>query len=311
MRISFMEPFSRGWGRMKKALFQPFDIGKWFTVGFTAFLAELTEWHHGGGGNSGHKGHTDWEDFFRFPRVAWGWLTDNPFWFTMIVFGLFLLIMIIVLLIWLSSRGKFMFLDNVVHDRAKVVQPWHDFKKQGNSLFVWRFGFSLACFVLFVTFLVFFFITLYHLYDGYAPRSTMILTIVGMGLMLLVMIIITATISLFLNDFVVPIMAIHGTNAVQAWGRFLPLLSRYFLYFILYGILIFFLYILIVISVIIIGLLTCCIGFILLILPYIGSVIMLPISYTLRAFSLEFLGQFGPEFSIFPQVKKAAVSHKA
>ena len=45
MQIRFIDPLSRGWGRMKKALFQPFDMKKWFLVGFTAFLAGLADCH--------------------------------------------------------------------------------------------------------------------------------------------------------------------------------------------------------------------------------------------------------------------------
>ena len=51
------------------------------------------------------------------------------------------------------------------------------------------------------------------------------------------------------------------------------------------------------------GLLTCCIGFIFLIIPYIGSVIMLPVSVTFRSLSLEFLEQFGPDYKIFPDIE--------
>lgn len=58
--------------------------------------------------------------------------------------------------------------------------------------------------------------------------------------------------------------------------------------------------IIVVISVIVLGLATCCIGFLFLIIPYIGSVIMLPVSVTFRAFSVEFLEQFGGEYKIFP-----------
>jgi hypothetical protein len=35
--------------------------------------------------------------------------------------------------------------------------------------------------------------------------------------------------------------------------------------------------------------------------PYIGSVILLPVSYTFRAFSIEFLAQFGDKFNVFPE----------
>jgi hypothetical protein len=38
MTIRFMEPLGRAWQRMKQALFRPFDIHKWFVVGFNAFL---------------------------------------------------------------------------------------------------------------------------------------------------------------------------------------------------------------------------------------------------------------------------------
>ena len=43
MKIEFFPSLSKAWKRMKKALFQPFDIGKWFALGFTAFLYQLLE----------------------------------------------------------------------------------------------------------------------------------------------------------------------------------------------------------------------------------------------------------------------------
>jgi len=124
-----------------------------------------------------------------------------------------------------------------------------------------------------------------------------------MGLGLIVMFIISAYIGLFLNDFVAPIMYKKGQKAMVAWGHFMAVFSKARGYFLLYGILILGLCICVVILVMIMGLLTCCIGFILLIIPYIGSVITLPISYTFRAFSVEFLEQFGPEYKFFPEAK--------
>ena len=56
------------------------------------------------------------------------------------------------------------------------------------------------------------------------------------------------------------------------------------------------------------GLFTCCLGFTLLAIPYIGSVVTLPISYTFRTFSLEFLEQFGPGYTIFPRPEDTAAS---
>jgi len=66
-----------------------------------------------------------------------------------------------------------------------------------------------------------------------------------------------------------------------------------------YGILIFLLMIGFFVAVVIAGLATCCIGFFFLAVPYISTVVTLPIWYTYRAFSLEFLAQFGPEYDVF------------
>lgn len=302
MTIRFFDPLSSAWNRMKKALFQPFNINKWFAVGFTAFLAGLTDFHKSGDGDGGGgRGRFDFDEFIYFPQTAWEWLMDNPGWFMLIVFGIVFLIGIGILFTWLSSRGKFMFLDNVIHDRSLVVKPWHEYAEEGNSLFIWRLIFGVIAFAAFITVLVFWYFVFYNLNNTFAPESTLIMTAVFAGLMMLSMGMITAYISLFLTDFVVPIMYKGRISANQAWHRFFPVMTHHFLYFLLYGFLILLFYILIVVLIILGGLFTCCIGFLLLIIPYINSVILLPFSYTLRAFSVEFLGQFGPEFSLFEE----------
>lgn len=112
---------------MKKALFQPFDLGKWFTIGFTAFLAGLMDGGGGGGGNSSRYSSRykseDLFDFFNFPNVASEWLANHPVLATLIFIGVGLLVVLLIVFLWLSSRGKFMFLHNVVHNKAEVVAP--------------------------------------------------------------------------------------------------------------------------------------------------------------------------------------------
>ena len=306
MHVQYFEPLSRGWGRMKKALFQPFDISKWFVVGFTAWLAGICDFHGKGGSSNGDgNGHADLEDFVRFPVTAWDWLMDHPGWFALIVAGVCFLFCLGVVLTWLSSRGKFMFVDNVVHDRALISKPWHEYKSAGNSLFVWRLIFGFISFLVIVGFLVLCYFILYGLWESYASKAAIISTIVGLGLIFMTMMIIVGYITEFIDSFIVPIMYKSGKNAIQAWKAFLSLFSKHFIHFIFYGILIFFAYILVVICVIIAGLLTCCIGIVLLIIPYINAVVTLPISYTFRAFSLEFLAQIGKEFDVFPKSLKA------
>jgi len=134
------------------------------------------------------------------------------------------------------------------------------------------------------------------------------MAIVSMALLALSVIIIIAYISLFLDDFVVPIMYINNVKASQAWRHFLSLFAKHWFCFILYGLLVLMLRLLVIVCVVMVGLFTCCLGFILLGIPYIGSVVTLPISYTFRAFSLEFLEQFGPDYTIFPRPEDTAAS---
>jgi MFS family permease len=298
MRIAYLEPFERAWERMKLALFRPFDLHKWFVVGFNAFLAGMMESRNGSVGER-NRGDMTFREFLDLPQRGWEWLTSHPGWFIAIGFLVAVLIVVGVVLLWLSSRGKFMFLDNVVHNRAEVAKPWREFQKEGDSLFLWRLVFGLISLAIFAAFAVFFFVGARELYDAGFGQRVPILFLIGLGLTFLLLLIIIGYISLFLNDFVVPIMAKDRLSAVAAWRRFLPLLGHHPFHFILYGIIILILYVLFVVVVIVAGLVTCCIGWLLLVIPYIGTVVTLPVWYTFRAFSLEFLAQFGPEYRLF------------
>ena len=302
MQIRYFDPLSHAWGRMTKALFKPFDIGKWFAVGFTAFLAHLMEYGNGGGngGNGDEFGDFSLHDFFNLPEIISEWMLDNPGWVSIIIFIAILVLIIVIVLTWLGSRGKFMFLDNVIHDRKLIKVPWREFKMQGDSLFLWRLAYIVIVLFVFTFYIWFCYSTLQEMYFDYASDGTLITYAVFMAIGLLLMFIITAYIGLFLNDFVVPIMYKKGQRAMVAWGHFMALFSKARGYFLLYGILMLGLMICVVILAMLFGVLTCCVGFVLLILPYIGSVITLPISYTFRAFSVEFLEQFGPDYKFFP-----------
>ncbi len=50
MNISPIEPISQAWNHMVRILFKPFEIKKWFVLGFCAFLAQCDEM----GGNGGN-----------------------------------------------------------------------------------------------------------------------------------------------------------------------------------------------------------------------------------------------------------------
>jgi hypothetical protein len=299
MTILFMEPLSRAWNRMKLALFRPFDIHKWFVVGFNAFLAGLMDATSGGGGSRIQK-NGSFGEFVHFPRTAWAWLMSNPGWAIAILFAIVVGIAVMVVLTWASSRGVFMFLASVVHDRVEIAKPWREYRKEGNSLFVWRLLFGLFTFAVFGGLFALFFVQAGALYDSGVSRALPISFIIGLGLLTLAVLLVWGFIALFLKEFVAALMFKHRLSAGAAWTRFLGVFKKYPFHFIGFGIITFLLMLVFVLAVIVAGLVTCCIGWLLLVIPYIGTVVTLPFWYTFRAFSLEFLAQFGPEFNVFP-----------
>ncbi len=300
MSIFFVEPFSLAWKRMKRALFKPINLHKWFVVGFSAFLAGLIQGYNGSGGSRWSGGRLSFREFLDLPDKGWRWLMNHPGWAVAILFLAAVVVVVVVVLIWLSSKGTFMFLDNVALDKAEIAKPWREYAKEANSLFVWRLVFSFICLALFIALVVSFFTTASSLYDRSFGRIIPIGFIIGMGFMTLVFLLVTGYISLFLKDFVAPIMYKKRVSAVQGWGMFLALFRNHPVQFLGYGIIVFLLMIAFIAAVIVAVIATCCIAGLLLVIPYIGTVVTLPVWYTLRAYSLEFLAQFGPEYAVFP-----------
>jgi hypothetical protein len=301
MAVRYIEPLGRAWTRMKLALLKPFDLHKWLVVGFNAFLAGLAEGHGASGGFRGGRGRAfgGFGELLSFPGRAWGWMLDHPGWFIAILFAAAFFLALILVLLWLSSRGKFMFLDNVVQSRAEVARPWKEYVREGDSLFLWRLVFSFVVLVGLAAFGVAFFVLGRRLYEP--ERIVPVLFLVGWSLTLFAYFVVVGYISLYLEAFVVPLMYKNRCGAVSGWSRFLKLWGRHPGPFILYGILLFGLYLLFGIMVVLAGLFTCCLGWLILVIPYIGTVVTLPFWFTLRSFSLEFLGQFGPDYALFPE----------
>jgi hypothetical protein len=101
-------------------------------------------------------------------------------------------------------------------------------------------------------------------------------------------------------DMVVPIMYLRGGTCVAAWREFWGLLAVYPGQFALY--ILFQIAMAMAIGAIIVTaiLVTCCIAACFLALPFVGTVLMLPILVFKRAYSLYFLAQFGPQYDVFP-----------
>src|SRR5262245_55799516 len=151
MSISVTQPIDRALKRTALILFKPFKFGKWFVLGFCAFLSQCGEDSNGGfrlpnfggssGGSGGGGGPTRQEIL--------DWFHTHLTLIIVIASASFLLIIgLSALISWLRARGTFMFIDGIATNRAAIAEPWREFRREANSLFLFTLGIGLLYFVM-------------------------------------------------------------------------------------------------------------------------------------------------------------------
>jgi hypothetical protein len=306
--VSVIDPLNPAIQRSRKMLFEPFDLGKWFVIGFCAWLAQLGNFGGGGGGGPGSPGRyrqgftaedISYETREAF-REATEFITENLHWIIpAVIFGAIVLIILWVLITWLSSRGRFMFLHCVAHNAAEIRIPWTKFRQHADSLFFFRIALALiALGVMGLICIPAFLIGAAIASTGFG-HGTAVVGAAAIFLIILFVVIVLVLIQKFTTDFVVPIMFLKTTSCTVAWREFLTLLSANKARFALY--VLFQIVIGMAIGVIILAAVcvTCCCAACILAIPYIGTVLMLPLLIFQRAYSLYYLGQFGSQYDIF------------
>jgi hypothetical protein len=131
------------------------------------------------------------------------------------------------------------------------------------------------------------------------PHVASIVGIAGLVLLLVLIGILFWMIGKLNTDFVVPMMFRRGSGCLKAWGVVLRLiagnLGRFILYFLFQIVLAIAIVLLVVAAVVA----TCCILGCVMLIPYLGTVLLLPISVFRRAYSLYYLAQYGEEYDVF------------
>lgn len=296
-KIEIFKPFGDAFELMKKILFQPFDFSKWLVIGFAAFLANLANGFHfnfptNWNGSHWRRVHVrDWDSAVeQLPH----WVRDPVF----ISIAVFLFVAMMLIFSWLSARGRFIFTDCIVKNRGAIVSPWHEFRKEANSffLFLLLISFLFMLFAGLVALAVFVSLSLRHKpFTGFSS----LLIISGAGFVGLILFLV-ALAWILIAHFMVPVMYRRRCRAIEAFKSVASLLGQYPGEFVLYSLF----FIVLAIAVGIIGCVvvcaTCCIAAI----PYVGTVILLPVFVLLRAFSFSFLRQFGPDYDVWEGIQQ-------
>jgi hypothetical protein len=316
MSRSPADAISKAVERSQQLLF-PFNANKWFALGFTVFLAQCSD---GGGGSfpslpsgpsstpsSGGGGGSGF-DFQRMLDDALASLNhDLALYVTLAAVGALLVAGLAVLVIWFSSRAKLMFVESVIWDRVDVGAQWARAAELGMSLSKFRLALGFGGWLLFLCSLGAAAVVAlpdFRSGDFFGTRALIGYLILGgsalfIGLPL-------AVVSALLDDFVVPLMVIRNARVRQAWAicRAEVLAGN------IGGIMLFYLLrvglaFAIAIAAMVISCVTCCLTAI----PYVGTVIMLPIFVFSRAYPLYYLEGLG--VSVFPAPEPAWAQYDA
>jgi hypothetical protein len=297
-RISVIDPIGPAIEHVRLMLFKPFVLSKWFIIGFCAWLAQLGK--GGGGGNGGNGWRADGREPI-FHAIKDGILAHLA---VIIFVGTIVIPIIIIILLalcWLRSRGQFMFVHCIAGNKAEVVIPWNKFSRHSNSLFLFRIIIG------FIGFLVIGLPVAAAIFAGFVMCATgfnpaAIMGMIGAIFVVAVVAVLFGLIAKFTTDFVVPIMLLHTESCVAGWKQCFALISgnkAQMLLYILFQIAIFMAIAFISLTICLVACCCCCCLLVLFILPYIGTVILLPLIAFKRAYSLFYLRQFGTQFDVF------------
>jgi hypothetical protein len=293
-KIEIFKPFEESFTLTKKILFQPFDISKWFVIGFAAWLANLGSGNY----NFNWRGN-DWKDSPAFQSVS-EWFSEIPRW---VLFGgiaaiIILLLSIMIVLAWLRARGRFMFIDCIVNNRGAIAGPWREFREQGNSYFL------LSLIVGIVTALILAiaglpFIVPLLKRGTFQHANVYFICTIAFWLVILVTVVLAWA---MIAHFMVAIMYRRRCLAREGFRTAVSLIANYPGEITLYCLFWIVLGIGTAIASCLLVLATCCIA----LLPYIGTVILLPLYVCLRTFGLRFIRQFGPDYDVWAAVPETA-----
>jgi hypothetical protein len=300
-KIEIFKPFGEAFELTKKILFQPFDFKKWLVMGFAAFLCG----HFAGAG-------------FNFPFGNFGQhrtgqnvaSPDLEQWkpWLMIAIPIFIVVVLILIIVltWLKARGNFIFTDCIVRNRGAIVEPWHQYRKEGNSyfLFLLAVAFGSICVLGLIALVIFVPLGLFG-----QGRSSDAMTPVFIILLVLLFLIWFCFAVLFglIIYFMVPVMYIRRCRAVDAFRDVFKLVASNvgpFVLFCLFGFCL-------VLGMMMIGGIATCLTCCLAALPYVGTVILLPVFVCLRAFGLRFIRQFGPDYDVWSAMSEASTAAPA
>jgi len=271
----------------------PFRFERWLVLGCVAFLDQCGRrsgmagfnvpsgpgaWGGGGGPDEGLAKVAQWLATYAVivAAVAAAVLT--------------LVIGFMALVLWLNSRGVFMYVDNVASGRADFERPWREHAAPAASYFAWSFGLAVAtlvgCLLLLATGVV----AVVALVSG--PRGSGLtagLGLVAILVLFLGLILVASLASVALHDFVAPLQIRARVGCGAAIRLLLTLVRAHPGAFVIYVLLKILFSIVAGVVLLVAACFTCCCA----LLPVVMQTALQPLFYFERAWPLFLLRQLG------------------
>lgn len=201
---------------------------------------------------------------------------------------------LVAFVLWINARGTFLYLDAVTSGRAEVRRPWREHARRADSYFGWSFGIVVAALVpiaVDVTVAAALAIAFAQGRLSVPTGVAALFALLPLGLILLLVFPLLFLARIALRDFVAPLQLATGVPCGQAARLFETLLLTYPGAFVLYLVLKLVLWVVTGIVLIVGGCLTCCLGFI----PIVMQTLFQPLFHFERAWSVFLLRQMGYE----------------
>jgi len=320
VEISLARPFFSSLTDTIRLLFRPFKLGQWFRLGFLAFLSltgkpiaielgELESWI------------TASQLLFltnlsRVFGLSWvppsipalpSFSLPNDMSSSIIIQSLLVGLLAIILLtfvgiLWscVQTRGVFMFIGGLAHPHERIHALWKKHRDNGKSMFCFLIQ---LCLILLVAAFIVCLLTSVILestvgIDNFLANplsSPALLPIVLEGILLFVLAMILL---ILIGDFVIPIVYCRGIGPSGVWGTWHDFVNSFWHQDKKSIVNYFLLRITMLIGIIAIAKLITIVTFNLVSIPYLGSLLLLPLSVFQQVYPLRFIEQFGADWQI-------------
>jgi hypothetical protein len=272
-----------------ESLFRPFRFERWIVLGFLALLDQCAHIASSGCQIQWPSGDESENDQVRQAwRMVLGWLSDHPLWAAgLAALVLSFVMVVVVVVLWITCRGRFAYLDNVATGRAEIARPWTEHAGHAGSHFAWLLGTVVGVAMVLVSLTLPVAWAVFKMTrDG--PGAGTIATLVASGLALLAVGLASSLFLVALRDFVAPLQwygDLSCGDAVSLFRRLFRANKALFVVYVLLKIAFTFVAALLMLAV------CCCCCCVL--LPFFQQVALQPIFYFERRWSIEILKQLG------------------